>query len=318
MLFCMAVPKKYFARLVGIPADALDWIMEGLPPSFTSDRGPGASKNLVTNLEVAFPIKSIGPSYSGQSNAVAESSHPRSINLEGAPSFIQSDLDVVALMKREVFRAALDNHTSDISGRLDDEAIREFRRLGWTATPHNYWKYLHERLRTSGHSIPIEDAVRSFCTPIPLDVDCQGVRYRSSWFSSEEFRATGIQSEVANLSNFKLPGFVLSMMARYVWVEVRGRLIELEAMLRVRGDTQDLYKPISELDQKAEDLSVLKSRTRQSAVAADVDARVKFKAITGQSWDAGHRRAGSPKKATGTTRQEAKILGGTSDRRKAE
>jgi hypothetical protein len=308
MLFCMAVPKPYFARLIGIPPEDLDWIMEGLPPSFTSDRGAGGSKDLVDDLKVRFPIKTIIPSYSGQSNAVAEASHPRSVNLEGAPTFKQSDLDVVKMIKREVFRACRDNHTSDISDRLSDDAVIEFRRRGWVATPHCYWTYLQERLRTSGHSLSIVQAVRAFCERVQFDVDCNGVRYKSHWYNSPEFKKTGIQDEVANLTNFKLSGYVLSLAMRYVWVEVKGQLIELEVSLRVRSDDADLYIPLSDLERVAEERKALRATTRESADAADVDARLKFKQATGQSWDAGRRRAGSPKRATGVTGQEAKAL----------
>lgn len=308
MLFCMAVPKPYFARLIGIPPEDLDWIMEGLPPSFTSDRGPGGSKDLVDALKVRFPIKTIIPSYSGQSNAVAEASHPKSVKLEGAPTFKQSDLDVVSMVKREVYRACRDNHSKDISNRLSDEAVIEFRRRGWLATPHFYWKYLQERLRTSGHSLSIEQAVRAFCKPDQFDVDCNGVRYKSHWFTSTEFKKTGIQDEVANLTNFQLSGYVLTLAMRYVWVEVKGKLIEVEACRRVRIDGADLYIPLSDIERFAEERKALKAKTRESAVAADVDARMKFERATGLSWDAGHRRLGSPKRATGVTGQEANAL----------
>jgi hypothetical protein len=316
MLFCMAVPKKYFARLVGIPPEDLDWIMEGLPASFTSDRGPCGSKDLVTDLEAAFPIKTIIPSYSGQSNAVAEASHPRTVNLEGAPSFKQSDLNVVEMIKREVYRACRDNHTKDISDRLTADAIIEFRQRSWLATPHYLWKYLQERLRTSGHSMSIEQAVRAFCTPLGFAVDCDGVVYKSNRYTSEEFKRTGIQTQVANLPNFRLTGFVLSMVTRYIWVEVRGQLIEVEASPRVRMDDEDLYVPLSQLEHVADERRILKAATREGADAADVDARLKFERATGRSWDAGHRRVGSPKRPTGTTGQEAKVLDGTLRKRR--
>lgn len=310
MLFCMAISKAEFARLIGIPPEHLNWIMEGLPPSFTSDRGPAAAKDLVDHLIVSFPIKTIIPSHSGQSNAVVEASHPKSVGLEGAPTYQQSDLDLVKLIKREVYRACRDNHTKDISDRLSDEAVMEFRQRGWPATPHYYWKYLQERLRTSGHSISMEQAVRAFCTPVQFDVDCDGVRYRSHWFNSGRFKKTGIQDEAANVANFKLRGYVLSLAMRYVWVEVKGELIEVEACSRVRVDGADLYIPLSEMERFAEERKALKSATRESAVAADVDARAKFEQANGQSWNSGHRRTGSPKRAKGVTTQEAKSVNG--------
>ncbi|MCX4162773.1 MULTISPECIES: hypothetical protein [Paraburkholderia] len=316
MLFCMAIPKKYYARLIGVPPDDLDWIAEGLPPSFMSDRGPGGTKDLVTELELAFPIKTIIPSYSGQSNAVAEASHPRTINLEGAPSFLQSDLDVAETIKREVYRACRDNHTSDISSRLSNEAVHVFLQRGWPATPHCYWKYLEERLRTSGHAISVEQAVRAFCTPVSLKVDCHGVNYKGTWYNSDEFKATRIQTQVAGLADVTLSGFILSMMVRYLWVEVRGRLIEVEALRRVREDGEDLYIPLSRLNEFAEERRGLRAMTRESTTAADVDTRLRFEAETGHPWDAAHRRAGSPKRPSGTTAEEADVLGRTASRRR--
>ncbi|MBB4513893.1 hypothetical protein [Paraburkholderia fungorum] len=313
MLFCMAVPKAYYARLIGIPPEILDWIMEGLPSSFTSDRGPGGSKDLVDNLKIRFPIKTIIPSHSGQSNAVVEAGHPKTISLEGAPTFRQSDLDIVKMIKREVIRACRDNHTRDISDRLSDEAVRDFLNEGLVATPHNYWKYLGTRLRTSGNSISIEEAVRAFCTPVDLDVDCDGVRFKSHWYNSAEFRETGIQNEVAKRPGFKLSGYILPLAMRYLWVEVNGKLIELEASVRVRMDGADLNVPLSSLEAAERERKALKAMTRESTEAAHVEARLEFQETTGQSWDAGSRRTGSPKRATGITLHEVELL----DRKRA-
>ncbi|CAE6748086.1 hypothetical protein [Paraburkholderia nemoris] len=309
MLFCMAVPKPYYARLMGIPPECLDWGMEGVPPSFTSDRGPGGSIDLVHALKGAFPIKTIIPSHSGQSNAVAEASHPRSVELDGAPTFKQSDHDVVTLMKREIFRACYENHTKNISDRLSDEAIRHFRQQKLVATPYNLWNYLQKRRRTSGHSLSIEDAVRSFCEPQEFNVNCDGALFNNHVYSSKEFRKSGIQTEAAGLTNFRLSGYILPLAMRYLWVEVKGHLIELEACSRVRIDGADLNVPLSDLESAAKDRAAVNAMTRKSAEAAHIDARGKFEGLTGQSWDAGHRRTGSPRKATGITGREADLLG---------
>jgi hypothetical protein len=108
------------------------------------------------------------------------------------------------------------------------------------------------------------------------------------------------------------------MVTRYVWVEVKGQLIEVEASPRVRMDGEDLYVPLSQLEHVAEERRILKAATRENADAADVDARLKFETATGRSWDAGDRRAGSPKKPTGTTGQEVKVLDGTSRKRRGK
>jgi hypothetical protein len=314
MLFCMAVPKAIVARIYGIPPEDLNWVMQGVPASFTSDRGPAGSAKLVSDLEVKFPIKTIVPSYSGQSKAVVESGHPRDVKLEGAPSYVQSDLNVVEMMKREIYLAARDNHTKDISGRLNDEAIHEFLQKGLAATPHNYWQYLDERLRTSAHSMTFENAVRAFCTPMEFEVDKDGVKFRHRWYISEDFKATGVQKKLVESVNIKLKGYVLNMAVRYIWVEVGGRLIELEAMRRSRVDGDELYVPLSALESTAEMLAAVRSKTRNSAEAARVDVETKFFEATGKRWNQGVRHGGSPKSASGTTAHEVKVANGKSNR----
>lgn len=316
MLFSAAVPKQYVARLYGIPPDKLDWIMQGLPAAFKSDRGPAGSHNFAADLEQRFPMKSITPSYSGQSKASVESSHPRDTNLEGPPSHVISDHDVMVMVRREVCRAASDNHTSDISSRLSDEMIHIFRQEGRVATPHHYWEVLSKRLRTSAHSMTIEQAVRAFWIPLEFDVDRYGVKYRHRHYTSNVFKESGIQNVISELSGFKLKGYVLNLVLRYIFVEVKGRLIELEAMRRTRIDQEEFFIPLSELNNTANELAILKSETRNSIEAAAIDIEANFKAITGSNWSDGIRKRGTPKRPTGTTAHETKVIKNLPSKRK--
>lgn len=316
MLFCAAAPKAYSARLYGIREEDLNWIMEGLPAAFKSDRGPAGSRTLVSDLEKRFPMKSITPSYSGQSKPTVESSHPRDINLEGPPSYVISDLDVQQMVKREIYRAAADNHTSDISPRLTDEMIHVFRQEGRVATPHNYWEVLAARFRTSAHSMTISQAVRAFWTPTEFKVDRNGVRFRHRWYSSDAFKETGVQKKIGELTDFKLNGYTLNMVMRYIHVEVNGQLIELEAMRRTRIDKEEFFVPLSQLEATADQLAILQSETRNSIKAAAVDRDAKFHANTGKGWSDGIRKQGSPKRPKGTTAHEAKVAKGNAPSRK--
>ncbi len=261
MLFCAAVPKSYIARLYGIPEKDLHWIMEGLPAAFKSDRGPAGSQHLVADLESRFPMKSITPSYSGQSKASIEASHPRDINLEGPPSYVISDLELPEMVKREIYRAASDNHTSDISSRLSDEMIYIFRQQGRVATPHNYWEVLTQRFRTSAHSMTIPQAVRAFWTPAEFKFDGYGVRYRHRYYTSDEFRNTGVHKQISELTDFKLKGYTLNMVVRYIHVEVKGKLFELEADRRTRIDKEEFFVPLSQLEATADELAILLFQT---------------------------------------------------------
>lgn len=317
MLFCMAVQKDYIEWLYGLPVGGLDWIMQGLPPNFISDRGPAGHRNLAINLQQAFPIKSIVGSYAGQSKPSVESSHPREVELEGAPSYVQSDLNVVEMVKREVCRAASDNHSSNIAPRLSDQAIHDFCREGRVATPHHLWQYLDERGRTSARRLSLHDAVRAFWTPISVTVDRYGIRHRHRHYSSTAFRETGTHRRLIAKNTVELTGYVLSLVVICLWVEVDGRLIQVDAVPRSRVDRGDLIIPDDELEKTERALANLKSRTRTSTGAAAAKVEADFAAATGKAWDAGRRIFGKPKRVSGTAAHESKVIKGAPARKKA-
>ena len=308
MLFCMAAPKDYIARLYGVPTEKLPWIMQGICAAFTSDRGPAGHRNLADRLEQKFPVKTIAPSYDGQAKAPVESTHPRDTRLEGAPSYVVSELNVIQMVKRELMRAASRNHTKDISRRLSDQAIRDFASDRRVTTPHHYWDYLSKRLRTSARQLTLERAVRSFWTPISLPVDRDGVKLGHRHYTSAAFKATGYMKQVGRTTDLEISAFTLSLVVRSIWVEVDGHLLELEATQRVRVGDEDRLVPLSELEETADLLATLRSRTRTSIGAATNRAETDFEEITGIPWSAGQRHGGAPKKPSGTSAHEVNVL----------
>lgn len=317
MLFCMAVPKDYIEWLYGLPEGGLDWTMQGLSPNFISDRGPAGHRNLAESLQQAFPIKTIVGSYAGQSKPSVESSHPRETELEGAPSYIQSDLNVLQMAQREVCRAARDNHSSDIYPRLTDQAIHDFNKEGRVATPHHLWQYLEERGRTSARRLSLHDAVRAFWTKVDVTVDREGVKHRHRHYNSTTFSDTNTHQRLVAQNTVELTGYILGLVVRCLWVEVDGRLIQVDAVSRSRVDKDDLNIPDADLEKTEHALARLKSRTRISTGAAAAKAEADFAAATGKKWDAGHRVFGKPKRVSGTAAHESKVIKGTAARKKA-
>jgi hypothetical protein len=318
MLFCMAAPKSYIAWLYGIPEGHLNWIMQGLPSNFVSDRGPGGHRKVANRLQQAFPIKSIVGSYAGQSKACAESSHPRDVKLEGAPKYKQSELNAIQMAKRELYRAASDNHSSNIAPRLTDQEIIDFRREGRVATPHHYWQYLDQRCRTHARSLSLEDAVRAFWTPIKLTVDRYGVRHRHRHFSSESFVASDLHRKLAGRADtVEVQGYMLSLVVRCIWVEHDGRLFQVEAVSRSRIDKDDLNICDADLEHVEGERAALESSTRISASAAAARAESQFSEATGKGWHAGGLRNGVPKRVSGTAAHESQVIKGKSRRRAA-
>lgn len=310
MFFSMAITSADRARLHGIPESMLRWTMQGVCRSLLSDRGPGGQESLIENLQDRFPVKAITPSYTGQAKPQVEAGNPKSVDPEGEPTYILSDLDVAGMMRQELMRAARDNRTRNISARLSDEVIHDFQRLGYVATPENYWTYLTDRLRTNAQQMDFARAVRAFCRPVVMQVDKTGVRLGSAYYTSVEFRESGAHRAAVRGQMVNLRGYVLLMATRYVWIETAGKLYEVERMRRTRVDQEEFFVPLSSLEETAKVKAELDSRTRNAAEAAHVQTAIDFKKLTGKSWESGTRKKGTPKKGRGTTTHEAKVISG--------
>lgn len=321
MLFCMAVPKSYIARIYGLdPVVLAKWIMEGLPPGHDSDRGPAGKRKLVDDLEFQFPMKAIKPSYQGQSKAPVEASHPRDMKTEGAPSFVQSDSDSIELIKREILRTVADNGSSDISNRLTDEQIHDFLQEDRVATPQHLWEYNDLRCRTCAYSMTLQQAVRAFWTPIKIHVDRYGPVFRGRSYTSESLKATGIVDELMRrhrkIADRVLQGYILSAVMRYVWVEVNGELVELEAVHRVRVDGAELNVPLSEMEATAKARRELRAKTKVVGVAEQTLVEKRYEEQTGKGWNDGGRKSGRPVRGEAAA-DEARALKGKSALKKA-
>lgn len=294
MLFCMAVPKDFYCSLFGLHIEKKDWPNEGLPGFLTLDRGPGASKKLQADLAERLPIREIASSWAAQSKATIESSHPRSTRLEGAPTYLQSDLTPVQLAKQEIYRILKYNQTADMSAR--------FQPVGGLAhvppNPIGLWKYYDKRFRNDALPMAIADAVRAFLTPIELSVTEEGVWRLEQCYHSEEFRETGLFDKIKQSpqSTLTLHGYMLEMAVRHIWVEHDGRLFLLGAKLRLRDDEELLFLSHKELEQWHEARGVVDSAFRPHQQAASAKVMMDFEADVGKSWEAGQVRKGKPKK----------------------
>ena len=114
--------------------------------------------------------------------------------------------------------------------------------------------------------------------------------------------------QVGTVPNLVISAYTLSLVVRTIWVEVHGRLFELEATQRVRVGDEDRLVPLSELEATANMLASLRSRTRNSIQAANNRAEADFEEVAGTAWAAGHRHGGTPKRASGTAAHESNLL----------
>ncbi|WP_288392735.1 hypothetical protein [uncultured Herbaspirillum sp.] len=290
MLCCMALPKDFYCALWGIPFNPGDWVSIGLPGHITADRGPGSSKKLAEHLEDRFPIRGMTPSWSGQSKATVESSHPREMKKDGKPTYIQSTLTPVELAKREIITAIRFNHTSFVEDRIDPDG--ELANV--IPTPAGLWEYYDSRYRNDARPTSIENAIRTFLTPQEFTLRSDGVYLGSRRFTpAESPKMEYLQSLLPSTdARITVNGYIMDLCLRHVWIEVQGRLIMLDAKLRIRGDEESLWMSLFDLNQWEESRRIARSAFRVHQHANQAEYQQRFEESTGKKWDAGQRKNG--------------------------
>ncbi len=288
MLFSMAIPKERFGELFGVKIAADDWMSEGLPLSISLDRGPGATLDFSEEIEKIVPGFGIVPSYSGQSKAISESSHPRTVKTQEKPTHFQSNLNHVELAKREINRLVADNGASNVEGKLTPE----MRAAGILSNPNGMWEYLAKRGRSDAYAISFETAVRSFLTPQEFTLTKRGAEFHKVRFNSEALKAEGVLDKVASSHTIKVTGYILDFSLRYAWLEIKGSLVEVQALLPISDDEDQLFLSLSELELIEEQERVTRSYFKENAIAAQMESRINFQDSTGKDWNAGTQRAG--------------------------
>ncbi|SIO72004.1 hypothetical protein SAMN05444172_8381 [Burkholderia sp. GAS332] len=297
--FCAAISKVEFARLFGIRLNPGEWESIGLSPFWVCDRGPGSKADLREQCGDLVPIRELPPSHSGRSKATVETANPRSVTIEGKPTYVKSDLNPVQMAVREIYRLIERNHSCDVSHKLTPEMID----AETMPTPAGIWAYLEKKGRTDALAISFQDAVRRFLTEVHFTVESDGVYLHGQRFDSSELRATGVIDRVARGQRLEWRGYVLDLCVRYAWIEIDGRIIEVAAVLSIRDDESQLSVTIQELEQRAARKAILEAefREHQQAVRSEIEER--FEESTGMAWDAGSRKTGRPK--TGCRKSKA-------------
>jgi hypothetical protein len=277
LLFSMAVEKKRFCALFGVEIESDEWPCMGLPAHIFLDRGPGARKNLVENVERQFVIREIAPSWSGQSKATVETTHPKQIKMEGKPTYQASELTPVQLAIAEILRVIEYVKSANVADRLDPLPIN----LNVYPTPQGIWEYFDKIYRNDAIQVRFEDAVRSFLTKVEFKVKEDGVYLHGRLFNCDELRHTGI----FDLGKTFVEGYVLDLCVRYVWIEWKGQLIEVSALHRIRGADEDLYLSIAELQQLEFSMAQKRSHLQVYKVAIELQTRERFFGLTGHDYD---------------------------------
>lgn len=315
MLFSMAVPKSIFCRLFGVTLKPGEWVSEGLPCHWAYDRGPGARKDLIEEIERKPPLSDMAPSWSGQSKATVESGHPKNLKIEGEPSYVKSNLTPVQMAAQEITRLIMFNNTANQEDRLDPDRDLAFVE----PSPNGIWKHYDQLFRNDAMPMCFDEAVRTFLTPIDYTVREDGLYWKGRRFYSDQLRDTGVLDMVmkGDKNSGRVTGYTLDMCVRYAWVEIQGTLIEVPAMLRIRGDDGSLFISVAELDQWQEARSTVGSAFSVHQRAVGADMRQRFGESTDKGFDAGVRRPGRPKRNAVSRQEEQEVLHAGRSRRSA-
>jgi hypothetical protein len=280
--FCAAVPKSLMGRLFGIPIADEDWLGAGLPARCIDDRGPGASDLAYGEPDVSPAIRELALSYSGQSKATVEASHPRTVQVSGEPIHQRSNLNVFLLARRELLSAKTANHSADASKRLTPDMIV----AGVAANPASIARYLIDRGRNDELPVPIDRAIREFLRPVDLSLRDDGL-----WLGCLKFR-TGQEGEsflgtMAKGQCAAIKGFIYPLSLMLGWIELRGKLFEVRPILRIRDDQDQFQLTLEDLPRLEEKLRQLRANQRENSVAQRMLAEETFLETTGVDWHSG-------------------------------
>lgn len=299
-LFSMALNKVTFCSYFGVNISPEDWPCVGWPSWMTLDRGPGAIVDLIREIELRIPIRELAPSFSGQSKATVESSHPRDMNLEGPPSYVQSNLNYCQLAAREIRRTIGDNQSIFSIDRMTPAMLK----AGVNPTPLGIWNYLARRYRTDAHNVPFEAAVRALLTPVLFKAHEDGAYLHGSRFFSNKLGETGLLRRVVAGRVADVPGYMFDLSTRQGWVDVNGEIIEVGAELPLRDSDSQLYISLPELAE----LGRIRANHRREffvhRAAVNAEQREAFQEEMGVEWDSGSRKAGKPKRNSLAASQE--------------
>lgn len=286
-LFSMAQNKVRFCKLFGVDILPEDWPCEGLSGGIVFDRGPGAAWDVEPEIHWLGTFE-MTPTFSGQSKASVESSHPRDKKTLDQPTSAKSGLNFVEMCKREIFQVVEDNKVSDASGRMEERMYA----AGVVPSPLGVWNYWSSRGRDSSIGMLFDDAVKNFLLKLPGKIRQDAVYLYGRKYRSADLVATCVFDRVAKSGVIPTEVYVLTMCMRYIWIEFSGVLYQL-GMVRTQR-TLD-----GDIDISLWDLEHL-DKLRRESIGAHRDARPatvqhtrdRLKQQTGKDWDEEERTVG--------------------------
>lgn len=304
--FCMAIPKSLFGKYFGVEISDERWPSVGISDNLVFDRGAGCS----IKAEASEPIgkatmREMPPTGFGQGKAAIESSHPRNPKTRDRQAYRTTSLNLIDLMRREIERTIDQVDSADMSSRITPSMLAYVDR----ATPLAIFSALSERGRTCLRPISFEDAVRSFLSPVSLQVKADGVYHMYQRYTSADFVLTGLMSIAASTGKqIEVTGYSMEMCLRYIFVEWKGKIIEVAAVLAIREDDEQLFISLEEMGLADQLLREMKSDLKVHASATKVEGLQRFITNAGISSEKCIVKPGVPKRKSKSLISEARLI----------
>ncbi|MFN3731974.1 hypothetical protein [Comamonas testosteroni] len=304
--FCMAIPKSLFGKYFGVEISDERWPSVGISDNLVFDRGAGSS----IKAEASEPIgkaamREMPPTGFGQGKAAIESSHPRKPKTRDRQAYRATSLNLIDLMRKEIERTIDQVDSADMSSRITPSMLAYVDR----ATPLAIFSALSERGRTCLRPISFEDAVRSFLSPVSLQVKADGVYHMYQRYTSADFALTGLMSIAATTGKqIEVTGYSMEMSLRYLFVEWKGKIIEVAAVLAIREDDEQLFISLEEMKLADQLLREMKSDLRVHASATKVEGLQRFISNAGISPEKYIVKQGAPKRKSKNLSSESRLI----------
>lgn len=300
--FCQAIGKVLYCGFFGMIITDDQWPSVGVSAHDVQDRGPGATDGAFSrNAEFQPVIRELAPSYSGQSKAVIESSHPKFRSTDDAPSHLKSHMRTFELVRREIWRVIRDNDCIDIGERISPDLLAHVRK----PSPLALFNELNRRGRNDAVQIGFADAVRAYLSKYPARLTRKGIMLRSQCYSSDALLASGALRRVRGPQEPQVEVYVLDACVRHIWIDVDDVLIQLDIQAALRVGEEELYLSLEELVERQKYLNALRRDFDEHRDAMTSKLAREFELEAGKAWHGGSRVAGRPRRGSQAARKEA-------------
>lgn len=311
--FCEAVDKVRFCALFGIDISPAQWPSVGLSPYDIQDRGPGATPGAISRDEISLPvIIELPPSHSGQGKALVETSNPKSFHDREAPKYIKSDHTTIELARREIFEVLAFNEITNVGDHIPPDISRKVS----LPNPNGLWEAFSGLGRINALQIRFDSAVRQFLDKTEGRLDREGVHLLGRNYFSSVLVDVGAMDRLTGGQGMPVTVYFLEACVRHIWVEIRGRLIELDVRYPIPVGASVLYMSAAEAVEYTKSVKQQDLDQADHALAVSAEYKQKYLEATGKKWNAGRVVAGRPKRGTSTARQEAAEARSVGNRRK--